>query len=78
MQVTATGKGNTADSGDIAVAGSQLKAGGDTTLNAERDVLLLGVANTQKTEDSNKSRGGNVGVSIGVGKQISVSGGVRR
>ncbi|CAI1020709.1 Uncharacterized conserved protein [Serratia quinivorans] len=39
LQVTATGKGNTADSGDIAVVGSQLKAGGDTTLNAERDVL---------------------------------------
>ncbi|WP_167519927.1 hemagglutinin repeat-containing protein [Serratia proteamaculans] len=73
LQVTATGKGNTADSGDIAVVGSQLKAGGDTTLNAERDVLLLGAANTQKTEGSNKSSGGNIGVSIGVGKQTGLS-----
>lgn len=73
LQVTATGKGNTADSGDIAVVGSQLKAGGDTTLNAERDVLLLGAANTQKTEGSNKSSGGNIGVSIGVGQQTGLS-----
>ena len=73
LQVTATGKGNTADSGDIAVVGSQLKAGGDTTLNAERDVLLLGAANTQKTEGSNKSGGGNIGVSIGVGQQTGLS-----
>ena len=73
LQVTATGKGNTADSGDIAVAGSQLKAGGDTTLNAERDVLLLGAANTQKSEGSNKSSGGNIGVSIGVGQQTGLS-----
>ncbi|MFS7185340.1 hemagglutinin repeat-containing protein [Serratia proteamaculans] len=73
LQLTATGKGNTADSGDIAVVGSQLKAGGDTTLNAERDVLLLGAANTQKTEGSNKSSGGNIGVSIGVGQQTGLS-----
>ncbi|CAI1157191.1 hemagglutinin repeat-containing protein [Serratia quinivorans] len=73
LQVTATGKGNTAESGDIAVVGSQLKAGGDTTLNAERDVLLLGAANTQKTEGSNKSSGGNIGVSIGVGQQTGLS-----
>ncbi|CAI1914868.1 MULTISPECIES: hemagglutinin repeat-containing protein [Serratia] len=73
LQVTATGKGNSADSGDIAVVGSQLKAGGDTTLNAERDVLLLGAANTQKTEGSNKSSGGNIGVSIGVGQQTGLS-----
>uniref|UniRef100_A8GK56 Filamentous haemagglutinin family outer membrane protein n=1 Tax=Serratia proteamaculans (strain 568) TaxID=399741 RepID=A8GK56_SERP5 len=73
LQVTATGKGNSADSGDIAVVGSQLKAGGDTTLSAERDVLLLGAANTQKTEGSNKSSGGNIGVSIGVGQQTGLS-----
>ncbi len=73
LQLTATGKGNTADSGDIAVVGSQLKAGGDTSLNAERDVLLLGAANTQKTEGSNKSSGGNIGVSIGVGQQTGLS-----
>ncbi|VEI21432.1 Filamentous hemagglutinin [Serratia plymuthica] len=73
LQVTATGKGSSANSGDIAIVGSQLKAGGDTTLSAERDLLLLGAANTQKTEGSNKSSGGNVGISIGVGQQTGLS-----
>ncbi|QQU55770.1 two-partner secretion domain-containing protein [Serratia liquefaciens] len=73
MQVTATGKGNTADSGDIVVVGGQFKVAGNTTVVAERDILLLGAANTQKTEGSNKSSGGNIGVSIGVGKQTGLS-----
>ncbi|MBL3524337.1 hemagglutinin repeat-containing protein, partial [Serratia plymuthica] len=73
LQVAATGKGSSANSGDIAIVGSQLKAGGDTTLSAERDLLLLGAANTQKTEGSNKSSGGNVGISIGVGRQTGLS-----
>ncbi|WP_024913292.1 hemagglutinin repeat-containing protein [Chania multitudinisentens] len=66
LTVNATGKGNSADSGDILIAGSQLKAGGDTTLDAARDVQLLGAANTQKTDGSNSSSGGNIGVSLGV------------
>jgi len=73
LQVAATGKGRSTNSGDIAIVGSQLKAGGDTTLSAERDLLLLGAANTQKTEGSNKSSGGNVGISIGVGRQTGLS-----
>lgn len=73
LQVTATGKGNTADSGDIVVVGSQFKVAGNTALDAERDILLLGAANTQKTEGSNKSSGGNIGVSIGLGKQTGLS-----
>ncbi|VXC48171.1 Contact-dependent inhibition of growth factor CdiA [Enterobacterales bacterium 8AC] len=67
LTVTATGQGNSANSGDLLIAGSQLKAGGDTTLDAQRDLLLLGAANTQKTEGSNSSSGGNIGVSLGVG-----------
>ncbi|MHA3511662.1 hemagglutinin repeat-containing protein [Yersinia enterocolitica] len=67
LSVTATGAGNPANSGDIVVQGSQLKAGGDTTLNAARDVLLLGAANTQKTDGSNSSSGGSVGISLGFG-----------
>ncbi|AIN19091.1 hemagluttinin repeat family protein [Yersinia rochesterensis] len=63
LTVTATGEGN---SGDILVQGSQLKAGGDTTLDAARDLLLLGAANTQKTDGSNSSSGGSVGVSLGL------------
>ena len=73
LQVTATGKGNTAESGDIVVVGSQFKVAGNTALAAERDILLLGAANTQKTEGSNKSSGGNIGVSIGLGKQTGLS-----
>lgn len=67
LTVNATGKGHSADSGDILIAGSQLKAGGDTTLDAARDLHLLGAANTQKTDGSNSSSGGNIGVSLGVG-----------
>ncbi|EPX9372607.1 hemagglutinin repeat-containing protein [Yersinia ruckeri] len=67
LSVMATGEGNSANSGDILIAGSQLKAGGDTTLDAARDVLLLGAANTQKTDGSNRSSGGSVGVSLGMG-----------
>ncbi|MGE4802900.1 hemagglutinin repeat-containing protein, partial [Yersinia hibernica] len=37
------------------------------TLDAARDVLLLGAANTQKTDGSNSSSGGSVGVSLGFG-----------
>ncbi|WP_181952664.1 cytidine deaminase-like fold-containing protein, partial [Yersinia canariae] len=39
----------------------------DTTLDAARDVLLLGAASTQKTDGSNRSSGGSVGVSLGFG-----------
>ena len=68
LSINATGKGNPANSGDIVVQGSQLKAGGDTTLDAARDLLLLGAANTQKTDGSNSSSGGNIGVSLGFGR----------
>ncbi|HBC5440277.1 TPA: hemagglutinin repeat-containing protein, partial [Escherichia coli] len=53
--------------GDIVIAGSQLKAGGNTSLDAANDVLLSGAANTQKTTGRNSSSGGGVGVSIGAG-----------
>ncbi|CNH42676.1 hemagglutinin repeat-containing protein [Yersinia kristensenii] len=66
LTINATGDGNSANSGDILVQGSQLKAGGDTTLDAARDLLLLGAANTQKTDGSNSSSGGSVGVSLGL------------
>lgn len=66
LTLSATGKGHSADSGDILIAGSQLKVGGDTTLDAARDLQLLGAANTQKTDGSNSSSGGSIGVSLGV------------
>ena len=67
LSVIATGKNKGDNSGDIVIAGSQLKAGGNTTLDAANDVLLLGAANTQKTTGKNSSSGGGVGVSIGAG-----------
>ncbi|MCD1125589.1 hemagglutinin repeat-containing protein, partial [Jinshanibacter sp. LJY008] len=70
LSITATGNNKTAsgsNSGDIIIAGSQVKAGGDTSLSAKNDVLLTGAANTQKTTGSNSSSGGNVGISFGGG-----------
>jgi len=76
LTVTATGKNGTAQSGDISIAGSQLKAGGDLSLDASRDILLQSAQNTQSTESTSSSKGGSVGVGIGVGSGgygISVS-----
>ncbi len=76
LTVTATGKNGTAQSGDISIAGSQLKAGGDLSLDASRDILLQSAQNTQSTDGKNSSKGGSVGVGIGVGSGgygISVS-----
>ncbi|ELY3761924.1 hemagglutinin repeat-containing protein, partial [Cronobacter universalis] len=68
LSINATGKNHGANSGDIVVAGSSMKAGGDASLNAARDILLTAAANTQKTTGSNSSSGGGVGVSVGVGQ----------
>ena len=68
LSITASGKGQAANSGDIAIAGSQLKAGKDLTLEAARDITLTGAADTQKTTGSNSSKGGSLGVGITAGK----------
>ena len=60
LAVTATG-------GDITVAGGQVKAGKDVTLEAFRDVNLRASQDTQQTTGSNKSSGGSIGVGIGAG-----------
>ncbi|MGC1149167.1 hemagglutinin repeat-containing protein [Pantoea agglomerans] len=76
LTVTATGKNGTAQSGDISIAGSQLKAGGDLSLDASRDINLQSAQNTQSADSKNSSKGGSVGVGIGVGSGgygISVS-----
>ncbi|NIF47131.1 filamentous hemagglutinin N-terminal domain-containing protein [Enterobacter sp. Ap-1006] len=66
LSITATGKGNSADSGNILIGGSQLKAGGDTSLSASQDIVLGGAANTQLTTGKNSSSGGGIGVGFGV------------
>ncbi|MEX0530940.1 hemagglutinin repeat-containing protein [Raoultella terrigena] len=70
LSITANGKKG---EGDIVIAGSQLKAGGDTLLDAKNDVILSGVANTQQSSGKNSSSGGGVGVSIGAGKGAGIS-----
>ncbi|MFP1787782.1 hemagglutinin repeat-containing protein, partial [Lonsdalea quercina] len=67
LSITATGNNNGEGSGDISIAGSQLKAAGDMTLDAARDINLLSAQNTEKTVSKNSSQGGSVGVGIGVG-----------
>lgn len=68
VAITATGKNNSAHSGDIQIAGSQLKAAGDTSLKAANDILLTGAANTQESSGKNSSSGGGVGISFGAGQ----------
>ncbi|KAA5930316.1 hypothetical protein F3I27_13410 [Pantoea sp. Bo_2] len=68
LAITATGKNNSVHSGDIQIAGSQLKAAGDSSLNAAKDILLTGAVNTQESSGKNSSSGGGVGVSIGAGQ----------
>ncbi|MEE4405560.1 hemagglutinin repeat-containing protein [Enterobacter mori] len=52
---------------DITVAGSQIKAGKDVTLEAARDVNLIASQDTQQTTGKNSSSGGSLGVGVGVG-----------
>ena len=52
---------------DITVAGSQIKAGQDVTLDAARDVNLIASQDTQQTSGKNSSRGGSIGVGVGMG-----------
>ncbi|EAM2074258.1 filamentous hemagglutinin N-terminal domain-containing protein [Salmonella enterica subsp. enterica serovar Java] len=73
LSITANGKGKGPNSGDIVIAGSQLKAGGDTLLGAKNDIILSGAANTQQSSGKNSSSGGGVGVSIGAGKGAGIS-----
>ncbi|WP_343437411.1 contact-dependent inhibition toxin CdiA [Enterobacter roggenkampii] len=67
LAITATGQGNAAKSGDITVAGSQLKAGKDLTLNAAQDINLTSAADTNKLTGSNSSKGGSIGIGITAG-----------
>ncbi|MEQ9843263.1 hemagglutinin repeat-containing protein [Pectobacterium brasiliense] len=52
--------------GDIKVAGSQLKAGGDVMMNAAQDIHLLSARNSEEISGKNSSSGGNIGISLGL------------
>ncbi|MBQ4776496.1 hemagglutinin repeat-containing protein [Pectobacterium versatile] len=67
INLVATGSENGAD-GDLTIGGSQLKAGNDVLLSANRDINLLSAQNTQLQTGKNSSSGGGVGISIGAGQ----------
>ncbi|MFK8400298.1 hemagglutinin repeat-containing protein [Pseudomonas sp. BGr12] len=67
LSILATGAGKVGEDGDIRIQGSQLKAGQDVMLAANRDLILEAASNTQKLDGKNSSSGGNIGASIGVG-----------
>nr|WP_275253746.1 hemagglutinin repeat-containing protein [Achromobacter xylosoxidans] len=79
ISITATGAGRGADSGDVVLAGTQVKAGGDVLLSADRDIELLSALNVERIDGTSSSHGGNVGIGIGAGAGgygINVSAGV--
>ncbi|ENI4857288.1 hemagglutinin repeat-containing protein, partial [Escherichia coli] len=76
LSIQATGSGVKGVDGDLTIQGSQIKAGSNILLQANRDVNLVSAENTSKLEGKNTSSGGSVGVGVGVGSGgwgISVS-----
>ncbi|MEY8772366.1 hemagglutinin repeat-containing protein [Erwinia sp. ACCC 02193] len=78
LSITATGSGVKGQDGDITVQGSQLQAGKDMLLSANRDVNLLSAEESSSTRATNSSKGGSVGVGItagsgGTGFNVSAS-----
>ncbi|KFC05654.1 hypothetical protein GTGU_02798, partial [Trabulsiella guamensis ATCC 49490] len=67
LAVIATGSGQKGQDGDILIQGSQVSAGNDALLSANRDVNLVSAENTSRLEGKNESKGGSVGVGIGAG-----------
>ncbi|EJP0396423.1 hemagglutinin repeat-containing protein, partial [Escherichia coli] len=67
LSIQATGSGVKGVDGDLTIQGSQIKAGNNVLLQANRDVNLVSAENTSKLEGKNTSRGSSVGVGIGVG-----------
>ncbi|HHH1087237.1 TPA: hemagglutinin repeat-containing protein, partial [Yersinia enterocolitica] len=68
LNITATGSGVKGADGDIVVHGSQLQAGKDASLTANRDVVMQSTQETQTLDGSNKSSGGSLGIGIGAGQ----------
>uniref|UniRef100_UPI00301C7C2E hemagglutinin repeat-containing protein n=1 Tax=Pantoea anthophila TaxID=470931 RepID=UPI00301C7C2E len=75
LNITATGA-QPGSAGDILVQGSQLQAGGDLGLTAKNDISLLSAQNSERTDSTNSSKGGSVGIGLTAGSGgygISVS-----
>ncbi|EOJ8920644.1 hemagglutinin repeat-containing protein [Escherichia coli] len=74
LSIQATGSGVKDVDGDLTIQGSQIKAGNNVLLQANRDVNLVSAENTSKLEGKNSSSGGSVGIGVGAGGWgISVS-----
>ncbi|MCO6059746.1 hemagglutinin repeat-containing protein [Pseudomonas sp. MOB-449] len=67
LHILATGKGAVGEDGDVRIQGSQLKAGQDLVVAANRDLVLEAAADTQRLEGKNSSSGGSLGVSLAGG-----------
>ncbi|MDU4126040.1 hemagglutinin repeat-containing protein [Pantoea sp.] len=75
LAITATGA-QPGSAGDILVQGSQLQAGGDLGLTAKNDISLLSAQNSERTDSTNSSKGGSLGIGLTAGSGgygISVS-----
>ncbi|MCT8343381.1 hemagglutinin repeat-containing protein, partial [Photorhabdus kleinii] len=69
LTITAHGddKGTSGPNGDIHIQGSQLQAGKDLKLNANRDITLSSSQNTEQTTGKNSSHGSSLGVGLTAG-----------
>ena len=81
LNLIASGNGVQGQDGDINVQGSQLQAGNELLLHANRDINLLSSQETESTRGTNSSSGGSVGVSVGAGSGgmgVSVSASINK
>ncbi|NWA29171.1 hemagglutinin repeat-containing protein [Pseudomonas gingeri] len=68
LNIIAVGSGQPGSAtGDIAVVGGKLQAGHDVSMTAAHDIDLSAGINSQRLDGSNKSGGGAIGISLGVG-----------
>ncbi len=66
IHIKATGADtNTGATSDINIIGSQVKANGDVTLNADNNLNLLAASNTSKLDGNNKNSSASIGIGVG-------------
>jgi len=75
INLTATGKEDNANSGNILIQGSNISAKQDVSLAANNDIHILAASNTEDRHSSNKSSSSSLGMSItGAGVGVNISG----
>lgn len=66
--ITIIAKGNAEQgNGDIAIKGSEVRAGQDVTLDANHDISVIGAVNTQHSDRDEKNYGGGAGIQFQFG-----------